>query len=212
MGNLQIFDCAQGTPEWHACRLGIATCSMFATVMAKGKTPGAISVTRRAYLLRLAGEVITGEPAETYSNGHMERGKTMEDEARELYAFHNDVEPVRVGFIRNGAEGCSPDSLIGASGGLEIKTALPHILIEYLLKGEFPPAHRAQVQGSLLVAERDWWDLRVYWPKITPFDIRSVRDEPYIANLRGELDRFNDELAATVEQVRRYGQTVAKAA
>ena len=34
----------------------------------------------------------------------------MEDAARELYAFVKDVEPRRVGFIRNGGAGCSPDT------------------------------------------------------------------------------------------------------
>jgi predicted nucleic acid-binding protein len=30
------------------------------------------------------GEILTGEPMESYSNAHMERGKAMEDEARSL--------------------------------------------------------------------------------------------------------------------------------
>ena len=52
----------------------------------------------------------------------MERGRLQEDDARRLYAFMADVDPVRVGFIRAGRRGCSPDSLIGEDGGLEIKT------------------------------------------------------------------------------------------
>lgn len=204
---LEVFDCPQNSDEWHEARRGVATASMFSDVLAKGE-----GKTRRAYLYRLAGEIITGVPAETFSNAHTERGHAMEEEARELYAFKHDVVLTRVGFIRNGAIGCSPDSLIGESGGLEIKTALPHILIDYLFKGEFPSVHRAQVQGTLLVTEREWWDLSVYWPKMPPFTIRTHRDEPYLATLQGELDRFNDELAATVEKIRRYGQPEALAA
>lgn len=198
---LEIIDCIQGAAEWHAARLGIPTSSKFATVMAKGE-----GKTRTEYMRRLAGEIITGEPSETFSNDHMGRGKVMEDEAREKYAFDHEVEPVLVGFVRNGQMGSSPDSFIGARGGLEIKTALPHILIEHLDRGDIPPVHRAQVQGNMLVAEREWWDLSIYWPKMPPCYRRTARDETYIANMKGEIDRFNDELAALVERIRRYGQ------
>jgi len=204
---MQIFTCEQGTPEWHEARRGIPTASEFATVMAKGE-----GKTRRTYMLKLAGEIITGECAESYSNGHMERGKTMEAEARELYALRNDVDPELVGFIRNGRMGCSPDSLIGERGGLEVKTCLPHILIEHLLRDDMPPVFKAQVQGTLLVSGRDWWDLTVYWPKMTLVVHRALPEREYLANLRGEIDRFNDELDALVERVQRHGQPQAVAA
>jgi hypothetical protein len=109
--------------------------SEFSTVMAKGKDGGK-SVTRKTYMLKLAGEILTGEPMESYSNVHMERGKEQEAEAREAYELMRDVDCQQVGFIVNGDKGCSPDSLIGSDGGLEIKTALPHIQVERLLKGD----------------------------------------------------------------------------
>jgi hypothetical protein len=82
----------------------------------------------------------------------MERGKLMEDEARDLYAFMHGIDPQRVGFIRNGDKGASPDSLIGDKGGLEIKSAAAHIQIARLLADELPSEHKAQVQGSMWVA------------------------------------------------------------
>lgn len=199
---IQIHDCDQGTPEWFECRRGLPTASEFATVMAKsrdGKTDGS---TRRAYMLRLAGEILTEELAESYSNAHMERGKAMEADARDLYAFLSDDPLTRVGFISNGQKGCSPDALVGERGLLEIKTALPHILIGYLLRGEFPAEHRAQTQGALWVCEREWVDLAVYWPKLPLFVKRAHRDEEYIKNLAAAVDRFNAELAETVERIR----------
>lgn len=205
---IQIHDVEQGSEAWHRARLGVPTASMFATVMASGRSGGE-SLTRKTYLMKLAGEIITGEPCDNFSNAHMERGKSMEDEARERYAFERDVEPVRVGFITNGPMGCSPDSLIGEPGGLEIKTALAHIQIERLLRDDLPPEHRAQVQGTLMVTEREWWDFCSYWPRMTPLIVRVLPDKAYIANMRGEIDRFNDELAALVERVRAYGQRSA---
>lgn len=201
---VEVIDCIQGTEGWYRARLGIPTASEFATIMAKGRDGGE-SLTRKIYLQKLAGEIITGEPCENYSNAHMERGKAMEAEAREHYAFNHDADPQLVGFIRNGAKGCSPDSLIGANGALEIKTHAAHIMVELLLKDSFPPQHRAQSQGILWVAEREWIDLSCYWPKMPPFVKRAHRDDTYIAQIADAVDRFNDELAALVERVRRYG-------
>lgn len=190
----------QGSPEWFACRAGLPTASKFATVMAKGE-----GKTRSEYMRRLAGEILTGQPQEQFSNVHTDRGNAMEDEARETYAFINDAEIVRVGFIRNGNRGASPDSLVGADGGLEIKTALPHIQIDRLERNRLPPEHKAQVQGNLWIAEREWWDFVSYWPGLPVLTVRVPRDEEYIANLASEIDRFNDELAALVERIRNYG-------
>lgn len=202
---MQIINCEQGTEEWFRARAGMPTASEFATVMASGRG-GGDSKTRRTYMLKLAGEILTGEPSESYSNAHMERGKIMEEEARRWYAFSRDVEPERVGFIVNGPKGCSPDSLLGPAGMLEIKTAVPYILIEKLLKGEFSPEHKAQCQGALWVAEREWIDLVTYWPRLPPLVVRAQRDEVYIAGLARAVDQFNEELAEMVAEVRRIGE------
>ncbi len=194
---MQVFTFDQGTDDWFKARLGIPTASMFSAVLAKGQ-----GKTRNTYMLKLLGERITGEPADSYTNDHMERGKLMEDEAREDYAFTTGKEPQQVGFIRNDDKGCSPDSLIDTSGMLEIKTKLPHLLLDVLLKDEMPPEHKAQVQGQLWVAERDWVDFVAYWPKLPLFVKRIHRDEKYLTTLAGEVARFNDELAELELKVR----------
>lgn len=205
---IQIIECEQGQPEWFQARLGIPTASMFATVMAVG-AKGGKSLTRTAYLNKLVGEILTGEPMENYVSADMERGKLMEDEARDLYTFETGSEPQRVGFVRNGEKGASPDSLIGESGGLEIKSAAAHIQVARLLDGGLPPEHKAQVQGSLWVCEREWWDFCSYCPKLPLLRVRVTRDEPYIAKLAHEVDLFNVELRQTVEYIRKYGQKEA---
>lgn len=145
----------------------------------------------------------------SYRNEQMERGNVMEDEARELYAFVHDADIRRVGFIKNGRKGGSPDSLVGTNGGLEIKTAEAHIQIERLILNRLPPEHKAQVQGNIWVAEREWWDFCSYWPKLPLLRVRVYRDEDYIKTMADEVDRFNDELAAMVESIRRYEQVAA---
>ena len=207
----RIIDCEQNSPEWYAARLGLPTASEFKTIIGV-KKDAREKVTRRNYMLKLAGEIITGEPMEGYSNAHMERGKEMEGVARSTYAFMEDADPQRVGFIVNGPKGCSPDSLLGDAGMLEVKTKLPHLLIECLLKDEFPPEHKAQCQGALWVADREWIDIACYWPKMPLFVKRATRDEDYIKELSAAVSQFNEELAETVERVRRYGQPQREAA
>jgi hypothetical protein len=205
---IEIIDCDQGSEAWLAARLGLPTASEFGTILAKGKDGGE-SITRRKYLYRLAGEIITGKPEETYSNGHMDRGKTMEAEARVAYEMAAETWTTQVGFVRNGDKGCSPDSLIGDAGMLEIKTKLPSIMIDVLFRDDVPPEHKAQVQGALWVAEREWHDFVAYYPGMPLFIKRVTRDEPYIKRLADAVDAFNSELHEIVARVRAYGQEKA---
>lgn len=201
---IEVLEMEQGSEEWLRARMGIPTASEFATVMAKGRDGGA-SKTRRTYMFKLAGELVTGEPMDSYSNNHMERGKDMEAEARDLYAFMQDTEPQLVGFVRNGQKGCSPDSLIAKDGMVEIKTKLAHLQIECLLSGGLPPEHKAQCQGSLWVAEREWIDFVSYWPKLPLHVHRIYRDEEYISDLAAAVEIFSNELAGTVERIKQLG-------
>lgn len=205
---IQIHDVEQGSDDWFRARMGIPTASEFHTVMAKGRDGGS-SVTRKTYMLKLAGELITGEPAESYSNAYMERGQGMEPTARERYAFDHDVEPEIVGFITNGPKGCSPDALVGKDGMLEIKTKAAHLHIETMLRDGFPAEHKAQCQGALWIAEREWIDLAIYWPKMQLIVRRAYREEPYIATLAAAVDQFNTELAEIVERVRSHRAVAA---
>lgn len=201
---LQIINCEQNSPEWLAARLGIPTASGFSDVLAKGE-----GKTRRAYLMKLVGEILTGEATEGFKSEHTERGHAMEAEARDIYAFQTGAELTRVGFVTDGKKGCSPDSLIGDVGGLEIKTTLPHLLAEILLKDQVPTTHLAQVQGSMWVCKRQWWDVCIYWPKMPTFIKRVARDEAYIQTLATAVDTFSVELQQTVEQIRKLGQRAA---
>ncbi len=202
---IEIIECAQGSDDWFRARAGIPTASEFQTLLMSGRSGGE-SKTRATYLKKLAAEIITGEPSENYQSYAMVRGHLMEDEAREMYRFVHDAELTQIGFIRNGRKGCSPDSLAGDSGGVEIKTKAGHILIDVLEKDEIPNEHIAQLQGFLWVCEREWVDLVCYWPKMPLFVKRAYRDEPYIAKLAQAVDQFNEELNILVEKVKRYGQ------
>jgi hypothetical protein len=199
---IEVFDCEQGSPEWFRCRMGIPTASEFKTIVAVRKDARE-KTTRMTYMRKLAAEIIRAEPMEAgYTNAHMERGNEQEDEARDMYAFITGSDPHRVGFVRNGNKGCSPDSLIGKKGGLEIKSALSHIQLERLQNNVLPAEFRHQIQGGLWVTEREWWDFVSYCPKMRLFHLRVQRDETEIKIIAEAVDRFASELAEMVEAER----------
>lgn len=208
---VEVFPVEQGSDEWRQMRCGIVTASVLSDVMASGKDGGE-SKSRKDLLYTLAGEILTGEPAEDFQSAAMKRGVEMEPEAREHYAFTSGEEMERVGFVRrtlaNGlVVGCSPDSFVGRNGLLEIKTMMPKLLIPLADRGTFPTAHRAQVHGSLWVTGRAWCDLVVYYrgmPVAPTF--RVERDETYIRELSDAVEVFDWELKQTVERMRNKGR------
>jgi hypothetical protein len=193
----------QGTSEWFAVRMGIPTASEFDTVcVTKGRGPGGISLTRQKYMRQLAAEIITGVPMENYQNGDMQRGKEHEEADIARYAFATGVEVQKIGFLRRGKMGCSPDGLVGNDGMVESKSKAPHLMIEILETQEIPGEHMKQLYGHLLVSQREWVDWLASWPGLPQFKQRVFRDERKIAEVKLAIDQFNEELAALVARIR----------
>lgn len=197
----------QGDAEWLQARCGKVTASEFASVMAKGKE----GVMRAKYLRRLVAERLTGKPMETYATGswakNLERGKEQEPYARMAYEGRTGVMVDEVGLIDHATlkVACSPDGLIGEDGGAEIKSVIPTTQLETILSGSYPSEHRAQVQGSLWVTGRRWWDFCSYSPDMPEhlrlYVFRVERDEGYIASLATEVIAFLVEVDRMVEQL-----------
>jgi YqaJ-like viral recombinase domain len=207
---LVILDVVQGTEDWFRARMGMPSASNFHTVMAAGRD-GDASMTRAEYMRRLAGEIITDEPAEeTFKSRAMERGKEMEPQAIADYERRKGVEVQRVGLGINfsGLKKCcaSPDGLVGFGGGLETKTMRPDKMIVLLEKNvTMPPEHRAQVMGNMLVFERDVWDFKIFYPKMPDFTVSVFRDDAYIRELHNQIEIFNHELGRMVQKLRSMG-------
>lgn len=198
---MKIIDCAQDTPEWKAVRLGRPTASEFHKIITAVK--GDLSKSARKYAHALVAETLLGRPLEKPPGTPwaMLRGKELEPMAREQYAFTNDVEVRSVGFVTtdDGRVGCSPDGLIiGARGGLEIKCVLDENHMGIFIDGPGED-YKQQVQGNLAIGELDHWDLYAYHPELPPVQIRTYRDEPYIAKMETALTEFlamRDEMLA----------------
>jgi hypothetical protein len=204
LGEIQIIrGIEQGTDQWRALRLGKITASCFNDVQAGG-VGSAPSKTRDLYMRKLAGEIITGIPAEHYTNKYMERGNAMEPQARAKYAFMKNVDLDQITFIDRGRIGGSPDAFVGTDGILEIKTMAPHLLIEHISRDGIAVEHHAQCQGLLWLSDREWIDCASYYTGMPMKVARMYRDQNYIRNLERAVVSFLadlDEMVARVKSV-----------
>lgn len=185
----------QGTPEWFACRLGIPTASEFDKIITPTGKP---STQADGYANKLIAEFLTGKPVDAFEGSSWtERGNELEPNAAQFYELQMDCEVAPVGFITNDAKtmGCSPDRLVGDDGLLEIKCPAPHTHVQYMLNGKIDQKYYPQIQGQLLVTDRQWVDLISYHPEMPPVIIRVERNEKFLTDLRGLLDGFMQDLA-----------------
>lgn len=189
---MKIHNVEQGSPEWHACRIGLPTASEFHQIM----TPKTreMSSSASAYAVKLATEMVLGHALErdlSY-NLDVQRGIDLEPQAVLAYEFETDATTTSVGFVTNdeGTYGASPDRLVGQDGLLEVKCPRPEKHALYLLNG-FGSAYFAQVQGQLLVTERQWCDRYSYCPGLPPYRERINRDDAFIEALKTALSEFH---------------------
>lgn len=194
--SLEIINCEQGTPEWLQARCGVPTASCFSQILAKGK-----GLTRKTYMMKLAGERITDRPADVYTNAHMERGTEQEPIARSIYVERTFNDALGCGFMKQYGVGYSPDGLINDDGLVEFKSKMPHLQAEVLLDDVVPSEHIAQIQGGLYVSDRKWCDFVSFCPGMPIFIKRVERDESYIASLKEHLATFETELREVVARI-----------
>ena len=207
---IEVDEIEQGSQEWFQIRLGIPTASNFSIVMASGRD-GDESKTRAQYMRVLAGEILIGRPGEgKIVTAAMQRGKDMEQEAREHYLATRFADLRQVGFVRRKLPsgryfGCSPDGLLGKHKALELKSMRPDIMIEALERGSsWVGTHRPQVQGTMLVGDLTEVDLMVFYSgmPISP-TVTVYRDETYCMELRRAIEIFDFEINQLVEKIRR---------
>lgn len=184
----------QGGLDWIYSRLGIPTASQFSRIV----TPkGALSKSRDNYGAELLAERFTGEPYADFSNEWTERGQVLEPDARRFYEFTREATVEAVGTMfkdESMTAGGSPDGLVGEEGGLELKCPdLPQHL-KYLALDDVPSTYVPQVQGSLWISGRRWWDFMSYFPGFPPLVVRVAPDPVYQEALTKHMPVFVREL------------------
>lgn len=187
----------QRSDEWHKARLGVITASKFENVINPRKVD--------TYLFELITETLTGNPEICEPSKAMQRGIFLEEESLKVCSLFYDDPIETVGLVyldENRQVACSPDGLL-EGGGIEIKCPNTKTHIKWLLSGELPKEHKAQVQGCMWVCERDWWDFVSYDPRIERelFVVRVPRDEKYISTLKDACHQMEGLLHKALERL-----------
>lgn len=204
------YDIEQGSADWFNARLGIPTASEYKKII----TPKTMKLSAQAkdYAILKVSEIMTGEYQgiiePTY---YMERGKLLEQEAIEAYEFTNDVKIQKVGFVTDDNKhfGASPDFLVGENGCGENKCLKAENHLKYLLEFDTIKAdHMPQVQGQMLICEREWCDWNIYHPVMPRHTVRVYRDEVYIKQLQSCLNEFRETMNDIIETLKSRGQWI----
>ena len=190
---MQILNLEQGTDEWLNARLGIPTASRFKDIITPAK--GDLSKSYKTYMYELIAEKL-GAKNEFFKSDYMERGNELEPQAKAVYELISNNKVQEIGMVKtdDGRIGISPDGLIGEDGGVEIKCPKASTHIRYMINGILPLEYKTQVQGSLWISGRKWWDFMSFHPQLNPFIIKIERDEDYIKKMEEHILFFCDEL------------------
>jgi hypothetical protein len=202
---MKIVTAEQRSPDWFAARLGKATASNFANVLASKSTAA-----YRNYRVKLALERMTGKQEEGFQSDAMRQGTEREPLARIAYEAHTGHLVEEVGFCLHDVLECgaSPDGLVNADGGLEIKCPTPGKHFEYLRQKGEPAEYTAQIQGCMWITGRTWWDFVSFCPEFpenAQLIVRTIaRDGDYIDRLAAAVDAFMAEVRADVEAISNF--------
>lgn len=196
----------QRSEEWLAAKLGKVGCSRLGDVLASGKG-GAPSSTRKNYMAELICERLTGKQADHYTNAAMAWGVEKEPLARAAY------EATTGNFVEeHGGKECagipgwwgSPDGLIGADGGLEIKCPNTATHLETLLTGKIATDYVYQMAGLCFIYDRAWWDFVSYDPRLPDslalyarhFDRKDLPVDEVVAGVIRFIEELEEKIKA----------------
>ena len=201
-------DIEQGTDEWFAIRCGKVTASRVADVIATTKS--GYSASRANYEAQLICEILTGKPAESFSNAAMQWGTETEPLARAQYELKTGEMVNQVGFVVHPMieqAGASPDGLVGSEGLIEIKCPNTSTHLDTLLAQKVSSKYITQMTWQMVCTGRKWCDFVSYDPRLPEnlqlFVQRIELDEDYAKKLQNEVVMFLVEVNEKIEKLRK---------
>lgn len=208
-----MLDIAQGSPEWHALRVGKVTASRVADVVTRTKTGWAAS--RANYMAELVVERLTGSAAEGFTTPAMQWGIDTEPEARLAYEVFTNATVHLASFVPHHSianAGASPDGFVGDDGLVETKCPNTATHIETLLGQTVPARYITQMLWQMACTGRQWCDFVSFDPRLPDsmqlYIERVKRDDDRIAELEAAVADFLSELEMKVAALRqRYEGT-----
>jgi len=179
----------QGSPEWFELKADKMSASNATAIGANGD--GLVTLCKG-----IVNNILKVNEEEGYTNSIMDRGVRLEPVARIGYELKTGLKVNEIGFVTNNKYknvGASPDGLIGNDGGCEIKArnAIKHLS---LILGETKEIPFNQIQMSLLITEREWWDFVSFNPnhKNPLFIKRIYPDMVYFEKLKKGFEKGNE--------------------
>jgi putative phage-type endonuclease len=201
-------DIEQRTEEWFAIRCGKVTASRIADIIATTKS--GYSASRANYEAQLICEILTGKPAESFTNAAMAWGTETEPLARLQYELKTGNMVNQIGFVVHPMieqAGASPDGLVGSEGLIEIKCPYTSTHLDTLLAQKVPSKYITQMTWQMLCTGRKWCDFVSYDPRLPEnlqlFVQRIELDEDYAKKLQNEVVMFLVEVNEKVEKLRK---------
>ena len=157
----------QGTGAWFNSRCGHLTGSRMRSSRKKLKN-GKDSSERRALLIEILAERMTGDIVSKYLTTAMQHGLEQEGNAKAAYEAATGRIVTDVGFCQHPTIdflGASPDGLV-ADGLIEIKCPTTSTHLNWILDGGIPEEHLDQMILQCAVTQRGWCDFVSYDPRV----------------------------------------------
>lgn len=155
---MKIHNFEQRTDEWFAIRKWKLTAS-------KADAIATAKVWLDTYCKEIMADKYSKIKEESYTNDDIERWVELEYEARNIYELEtwNTVE--EVWFVEfDDMSWFSPDWLVWDDWGIEIKCMNNKNHFNFIIDREIPSKYMWQIQLSLLLSDRKWWDFISYNP------------------------------------------------
>lgn len=187
----------QGTKEWLNLRLGKFGGTDAQAVATNGK-----GLETKVY--EKVAEILTGRFKYIPDNEDMQRGREMEDIARQIYSLQTGQEVETVGYVElNERVGVSPDGLVGDRGLIEIKCPNDANFIRFMFDEKIDSGYQWQMQHQMFVTGRDWCDYVVFNDNLDKIAIvRVKRDEEKIGKIREGLEAGIIKIDAVLKEVK----------
>lgn len=189
---MKIHPDEQGSLSWELLRAGRVTASEFDNIVTPlfKQREGKMVET---YLSQKIAEWWQGGPLPSFSVFSTDQGSILENaDAVPWFELENNCEVQRVGFIAHDTLmcGCSPDGLIDANRGLEVKCAQAPNHVKWLLAGKVPEDYLAQVHFSLFITNFQSWTFLAYRRNFPALIVNVERDEEIQEKIRDALMDF----------------------
>lgn len=194
------WDIIQYSLEWDAVKCGILSASKIDTIITPTKLKFAENGGCRELVDSIACQRLTNKRHPEFISYDMRRGLIEEQSARDLY-IKNYAPVKQCGFITNDkwgfTLGCSPDGVVGVNegGGIEVKSRMPKFQFGVIRAAKVPDEFRLQIQATMLITERPWWDFISYSGDM---NMITMRVEP-------DLDIQNAIIESSAEFEKRVG-------